>query len=359
MKAKALFLTPVDVWLFRDGRPFDAGDDHYARSLFPPYPSVLQGAIRSHHLVVQGVDLRNQDAIKATVGTAEDFGKLRMCGPFIACREADGRLTRYFPAPADAAPCDDAHLKAIAPQPAAHHQVVTGADAVLPRLFFPHPGVEAEKREIGSWLTEADLHACLNGAAVRPERSDALFVSEHRYGIGLDSDRRATQRGQLYAAEFVRVCDGVGLYVEVSSYDGWPPAGVMRIGGEGHAAHFAQVDPMPWPAIPAPLPSRFKVYFVTPTYFEDGWKPKSGWGRFFDGQVKLEAVALRGYESRGGYDWAGGGQKPARRFVPAGSVYYFSHDGSARLKSDLVNGAITELWPEIGFGQVIISEWKE
>ncbi|HXG18262.1 MAG TPA: type III-B CRISPR module-associated Cmr3 family protein, partial [Methylomirabilota bacterium] len=42
-----LFLEAIDVWLFRDGRPFDARSDHRAESLFPPYPSVMQGAIRS------------------------------------------------------------------------------------------------------------------------------------------------------------------------------------------------------------------------------------------------------------------------------------------------------------------------
>ncbi|MCS6846435.1 MAG: type III-B CRISPR module-associated Cmr3 family protein, partial [Anaerolineae bacterium] len=73
MTTMALFLSPVDVWLFRDGRPFDAGDDHYARSLFPPYPSVIQGAIRSHHLVVKGVDLRDKRAIEEAVGSGENF----------------------------------------------------------------------------------------------------------------------------------------------------------------------------------------------------------------------------------------------------------------------------------------------
>jgi CRISPR-associated protein Cmr3 len=59
-----LLLEAVDVWLFRDGRPFDAGSDHRADSLFPPYPSVMQGVIRSHHLVVKNVDLRDPKQIE-------------------------------------------------------------------------------------------------------------------------------------------------------------------------------------------------------------------------------------------------------------------------------------------------------
>lgn len=49
-----LFIRPVDVWLFRDGKPFDAASDHRARSLFPPYPSTMQGVIRSKALVHLG-----------------------------------------------------------------------------------------------------------------------------------------------------------------------------------------------------------------------------------------------------------------------------------------------------------------
>ncbi len=358
MTTMKLFLTPVDVWLFRDGRPFDAGDDHYACSLFPPYPSVMQGAIRSHHLVVKGVDLRDRQAIAKTVGTAEDFGALRMRGPFIAHRSADGRLTRYFPAPADAVPNGEGRLKAITPQSAADRKVVTSADSQLPLLLFPHLGAEAKKPELGGWLAEDALRRCLHGEPVEPTPAEALFTLEHRYGIGLDSDRRTTQEGLLYAAEFVRPCDGVGLYVEVEGYDGWLVRGVMRIGGEGRGARFEQVDALAWPAPPAPLPQRFKLYFATPTYFTNGWQPAS-WNRFFDGEVALQAVALRGYEARGGYDWASGSQKPARRYVPAGSVYYFEAKGNVRLRPGLIQNAVTDYGAEIGFGQVIISEWKE
>lgn len=355
MTTMKLFLSPVDVWLFRDGRPFDAGADHYARSLFPPYPSVMQGAIRAYHLIVQGVDLSDRGAIARAVGTAEDFGSLRLRGPFIARREAGGRLTRYLPVPADAAPCDDRHPKAITPQPATDRKVITSADDRLPLLLFPHP-LEAGKREWGGWLDEAQLRRCMQGEPVMPIHADALFTTENRYGIGMDSDRRATQQGQLYAAEFIRPHEGVGLYVEVSGYDGWPQRGLVRIGGEGRAARFEQVEAADWPAPPQPLPRRFKLYFATPAYFSQGWQP-ADWRTFFEGDVRLKAVALNRYESRGGFDYAAGGQKSARRFVPAGSVYFFECGESARLRSDLVQNAITDYGAEIGFGQVVVASW--
>src|SRR5207248_3106902 len=101
-----LFLEAIDVWLFRDGRPFDALSDHRAESLFPPYPSVMQGAIRSHHLVVKGIDLRNPRQIESEVGTALDYKDLRIRGPFLARHEL-GRVIRYLPIPAHAQPTTD------------------------------------------------------------------------------------------------------------------------------------------------------------------------------------------------------------------------------------------------------------
>lgn len=354
-----LFLEPVDVWLFRDGKPFDALSDHRARSLFPPYPTVIQGAIRSHHLVVKKIDLRDPTAVQEAVGTAEDFGPLRLRGPFIAKKE-NGKIIRYFPVPADVVPDKKAGAYRLL-RPRLRRDmpdVLTNAPDDLPMLLWPPEDSEPSKGGFGEWLAEADLLRCLAGERVTAIRNEELFVRESRFGIGRDDATRTAREGALYEVEFIRPCPGVGLWVQVEGYDGWPQAGTMRLGGEGRGAHFAQIESLlEWPRPPDPLPPRFKVYFAGPTCFEDGWKPKDGWSRFFDGRVELQAVALNRYESIGGFDWAGGHQKPARRYVPAGSVYYFTAEGSVRLKSNLVNGAISDRWSEIGFGQVIITGW--
>jgi len=354
-----LFLEPVDVWLFRDGKPFDAFSDHRARSLFPPYPTVMQGAIRSHHLVVKGIDLRDQGAIEKTVGTAESFGSLRLRGPFIG-RKLDDKIVRYFPVPADVVPDKQAEVyRLLKPRPRQEASyILSNAPSDLPLLLWPPEGYEPSEQELGQWMTEEDLLKCLRGETARAVNSEALFARESCFGIGRDDATRTTLEGALYEVEFIRPCPGVGLWIQVEGYNGWPDDGLMRIGGEGRGAHFYQlVEPLAWPLPPDPLPTRFKVYFASPTYFEDGWRPRDGWEKFFTAPVILQAIALNRYESIGGFDWATGGQKPARHYVPAGSVYYFTHNGSARIKPNLVNGAITDFWPEIGFGQVIIAEW--
>jgi CRISPR-associated protein Cmr3 len=354
-----LFLEPVDVWLFRDGKPFDALSDHRAASLFPPSPTVIQGAIRSHHLVVKGVDLRDRNAIQNAVGTAEDFGALRLRGPFITKREGS-KITRYFPVPANVVPDKKTQgyrlLRPRRRQEMPH--VLTSAPADLPMLLWPPEESEPGKEGSSQWMAEEELLKCLRGELANAVGSEELFVRENRFGIGLEDATRTTKESALYEVEFIRPCPGVGLWVQVDGYSGWPEEGEICLGGEGRGAHFTRIQQeLGWPRVPDTLPKHFKVYFASPTYFQGGWKPKDGWGRFFYGPVTLQAVALNRYESRGGFDWASNAQKPARRYVPAGSVYYFTCEGEAQLRPDLINEAITESYSEIGFGQVIITEW--
>ncbi|MGQ9532517.1 MAG: type III-B CRISPR module-associated protein Cmr3 [Desulfotomaculales bacterium] len=351
-----LFLEPVDVLLFRDGRPFDALSDHRAASLFPPYPSVIQGAIRSHHLIVKNVDLRDSKKIAEVVGTAEDFKGLRIRGPFLARRRGD-MVLRYFPLPADAYFTEHHKLRpASPPQPL---PATAAASAPTPMLLGLSATERPKKAHSGLWLDEGALVAYLEGREITGIPENALFQRESRFGIGMDDARRTVREQALYEAEFIRPCKDVGLLVQVEGYEGWPAEGVMRLGGEGRGARFTQrVEVAPWPAPPKVLPPRFKVYFATPTYFEGGWQPLTGnWNKFFEGRVELVAAAVHRYESIGGYDWAKQDHKPARRYVPAGSVYYFECRGQARLRADLVQDAVTEFGAEIGFGQIMVKEW--
>ncbi len=349
-----LFLTPLDVWLFRDGKPFDAHSDHRAQSLFPPYPTVIQGAIRSQELILKHVNLHDHAQIEATVGTAENYGALKLRGPFIA--QSTDRPTLYLPQPADAYTVDKtSHTFRSATPPRA---LATRAIANTPTPCLIGLGEKPQKPETGLWLTLADLQRYLAGETVTGVKGDQLFERETRLGIARQDATRTTEEGMLYEVEFIRLQNGVGLYVEMAGYAGWPESGLLRIGGEGHGAQFTEVPAIEWPIIPEILPTLFKIYFATPTYFTHGWQP-TNWDKFFTGNVELVAAAVSRYETIGGFDWASGQHKPARRYVPAGSVYYFRSQGTARLQSHLVQQAITDWGAEIGFGQIIISEWKE
>lgn len=355
-----LFLEPVDVWLFRDGRPFDALSDHRAQSLFPPYPTVMQGVLRSHHLVVKKVDLRDPQAIEQAIGTAERYPPgFRVRGPFVA-RRTDSGVVRYLPLPQDAVK-EGTRFRALVPRSLPDS---VRCSAPTPKVLWPPE--KSDKLETQWWLREDALREYLEKGKVQADEeaiqggkvcpSSHLFQRENRLGIALEDATRTTQEGALYEVEFVRPCPGVGLAVEVHGLDGWSEKGLLRIGGEGRGARFEVAAMADWPPPPNPLPQRFRLYLATPAYFENGWCP-ADWGKFFQGSVTLVAAAIGRYEAVGGYDLATRDHKPARRYVPAGSVYFFETDGRAALKDGLTNQAVTDNGAEIGFGQICIGRW--
>lgn len=347
-----LFLRPLDVWLFRDGRPFDAGSANRAESLFPPYPTVIQGAFRTNRLLRNGVDLKDKDAIEKMVGKANEFGNLYLCGPYLA--KWDGQtVTRYFPQPADAI----ANGLELVPAKLVDKPPTLKTSTSATKLFGLKQISGKPKETL--WLDEDSLQKYLTGESVTGTPASELFLREDRVGIGMN-EKRVVDEGMLYEAEFIRPRENIGLLVEVDDeYESdWQKGGILLLGGEGKQALVEKVTVKP-ASIASASTSRFKMYLTTPAYFEEGWKP-SDWKKFFKGDVTLTAAAINRYETIGGFNWAGdaNGQsahRPARRFVPAGSVYYF--EGLPQFTEN--QRAVTDFGAQIGFGQTIIKEIKE
>lgn len=380
---RQLFIEPLDVWLFRDGRPFAAGSDHRAESLFPPFPTTTLGAIRRQELSRQNIPLWDADKIKAAVGEPfapnADLKGLKLHGPFVALREqTSGKVIRVYPQPADA---DIEKIGAqyfISPfgKPA---ELPDGVCSSLPQqklsLGFEK---DYEKQDVSLWVTEENLRGYLKGDKVPALRASDLFVREERVSIGMDNGKNTTLSGALYEVQFIRPLQrvilpeeteqnnryDVGLLVEMSAnaerYD-WSKIakGIFQLGGESRAAMYETVQSDPFSNHKEQTwTGQFKVYFATPAYFSGGWEPKgSQWTELFDGITELRAAAIGRYVTVGGFDLAAvstsaGAHRASRRFVPAGSVYYFQFTNASLKKS-----ALTELGDEIGLGQIIIEEW--
>jgi CRISPR-associated protein Cmr3 len=69
--------------------------------------------------------------------------------------------------------------------------------------------------------------------------------------------------------------------------------------------------------------------------------------------LKPVAVAIKGYDTIGGFDYAAHADKPSRRYVPAGSVYYFDSEN----QEVNISAPFTEAMGQIGFGQVMVTKW--
>ena len=375
-----IFVEPVDVLLFRDGRPFTAGEDHRARSMFPPTPFTMQGMLRSKILFESGVSPTDYagdspsptaQRLRELIGTPrKSYGKLRLRGPFVARKGDDDSLTRYFPMPADVLEIADEQEKS--------HKTYTFLKPLVGHPFRSNapPGVEllwpdagGAVKETYGWLAESEFRKYLAGQTdFHVTEEVELLVREPRFGIALDPSTRRPREGLLYQMEFLRLKEGTGFLLEV---DGVPPfqaeSGFVQLGGEARVARY-RILPSPLPPLPLsnPLPTRFKVVLLTPAWFSGGWQPKDGnWGKFFSGGApRLVAAAIRRAQPIGGafvdnQHRKESFQKVMRRFVPAGSVYFFESDGTLTY----IGKPFTETplgegdFGQIGFGCVAIGEW--
>jgi len=381
-----VFIEPADVWLFRDGRPFSAGEGHVARSVFPPTPLTVQGALRSlvlGHSEVGWQEFRHQSTPKArelgevigypaVQGRNASLGSFSIAGPFLARREG-GKIVRYTPLPADVVRYaqDGAHF-ALRPT----RGLPFKTEWPVPDLYPLWPGkTEVVKApDPRGWLSERGLEGYLRGEPFAPLQGEKLFDREPRFGVALDYEKRQSEPHMLYQAEFIRPAarqDGeVGLLVRLGP-DVTLPAqeGILTLGGEARGAYYSQLDDGRVSAeagLRVPT-RRFKLVFLTPAWFSGGWQPADGsmgWSRILGGPAVLVAAAVRIPQHIGGWDIAVGWHKPMYHYVPAGSVYFFELVQEDKHSISFPLGAVTET-PEgelsldaQGFGQVVAGTWE-
>jgi len=363
-----LFIEPMDVLLFRDGKPFAAGEDHRAASLFPPTPFTMQGVVRSKVLFDSGVspaDYANRtpaaQPLAEQIGwPAQGYGRLCLRGPFVA-RRRNGGVTRYLPLPADVVKAGEEY-RLLTPLPGSPFTANWPGGG----QFLWTRTAEAVTEARG-WLAEEAFQRYCQGQVPRCEEvvsESALVLREPRVGIALDFHKRRPREAHLYQMEFLRLREKVGFLLEVAGIDRFTPAqGVLAIGGESKAARYEVLGETSAPQT-IRLPERFKLVLLTPAWFAGGWQPDGGnWAPFFGGSanVRLVAAAVPRAQAIGGarvddrpdLGRRGDFQKPMRRFVPAGSVFFFASDGTATYDGR----PVTETprgegdFGQIGFGQ--------
>lgn len=366
MSWRSFRIEPDDLLFFRDGKPSSRGADHFLRSLFPPHPSTLYGALRTRRLLDESVELTGLDAatwadrlgdLQNELGPWGGIGSLALRGPWLV-RGGEPLV----PAPADLGLLLEpgsggkarprvAEVVRFRPVPAGAAGTAGGAQPCLAEILFPFqedgagwrawsppaPGVEPRSTE-GWFLTPAGLEAWRSGgvpAAGELVHAAELWEPEVRTGLGLERDRRSAEKSQIYTFGFVRLRRGVALGFEVAD-TGLAPAGRIRLGGEGRTAALAA-----GPAFPAARPgagtgsrSRFCLSFLTPALSAAGGLPPGfaaggESAELLGRSCRLVAGALPGFVTVGGWDLPNRRPKPLRRAIRPGAVFVFETvDGS-------------------------------
>jgi CRISPR-associated protein Cmr3 len=371
------FLEPIDTLILRGNKLFgEAGS--FGESLIPPWPSVAAGAIRSRMLVDGGIDLgqfARGEINHPQLGTPIAPGSFRLSHFQLAQLDTSGSVNPIYPLPADLQvsqqdPSATPHLHQL--QPTMLHPAVASS-APLPLLpVLAQTGDRA--KPIGGYLLRfSGWQRYLRGELPLSDdlvTSSKLWQIESQIGIGLSSETRSVNSGQLFSTQTISFCSGVGFLVGVAG--AVPPAdGLLRFGGDGRAVQVATVAPPTAACDFAAIirQRRCRLVLTTPGLFADGWRPT---GVATDNRFDLHGVrgrlvsaAVARSETLSGWDLAQWQPKPAQRIAPGGSVWWLDEvEATAEALQQLCQHG---LWPEgtanhgrqaEGFNQIQLAEWR-
>lgn len=366
-------IEPLDVLLFRESKPFSAGENFRAAGRFPPSPLPLVGALRSRALAHKDVDVQayarcaregsSFDAF-SRVGTPNSLAPLEAMGPFLMYNDQDV----CFPWPKDILrESEDGETRSsnvvfLKPKPKPTRNLWPvesfGEDTPLQNLtastvttgMVVPAGGFMKGKHLTTYLTEGVGDA---SPPIEHVRQSDIAISEARLGITLSASRTA-EEGRIYSAVFTRMKEKWAFYIQLrdTQEDGrekdlLPESGFLSLGGEARAARFTRLNDddeeslsefwrqVAMDALQDELIDklagrrRFKLYLLTPAIFGQGWLPDDIDGYSFTWQAapgvtaNLVAAAVGKPDDVGGWDLVQNAPRPLFRAAPAGSVYFF------------------------------------
>ncbi|MCC7201902.1 MAG: type III-B CRISPR module-associated protein Cmr3 [Nitrospirae bacterium] len=361
-----LFIEPNDVLMFRDGRPFAGGDDHFARGVFPPSPATFYGAFRSHILSHNWPEFNRfksepeqiPENVRTEIGTPNELGILYICQFTLAKRNASG-IKQFFPMPKDVVKekgREESKLNLLMPKDLSGSKTLTDMPYGLNNMWLP---VETPREAVSGYLSSEDMSKYLFGEPpFKCINQDELFKNEERTGIQKSRMTRSVETGRLYSVEYFRLNEDVGFAIDFGNASLIPSNGILRLGGDNRSARYLVTswDELSTDRIRKKIADtkRFKLVLTTPAIFNKGWLP--GWingdtrqGQIEGAIVKLVTACVGKPIGIGGYDFANNRSKVMKKAAPAGSVYYF----------EFVNGSVDALFEKMWLKSISDERAKE
>ena len=361
---KRLLVEPLDVLMFRSERPFIARESHVAK-LGTISPLIFEGALKSKVLTEfckeinypisklqrkkgknENIDKKFKEEIEKDIQTNKELKyileaigysplkfkpKINVIGVFFA---KDRR--EYFQVPNDLV-INEENKELILLKPTLKEELkISGTDLYI--CFSDYSRIVS----IESFISFEGLIKYLEGEI--PNKSNFTkrpYINEFRIGIRIEKRTKTSVEGYLYVAEFLRLKEGWNFIVWYEDYNNLVEryiknSPLIRLGGEGKGAIckvIGEITNIDTQSIIDELnkEKKFKLYIASPAYF-GGYKPNEELLKKYLGVNELKLVgALPGKPVYiGGYDLAMNKEKPLRRWVNAGAVYYYVFDGKIR-----------------------------
>jgi len=263
-------LTPLDIWLFRDAKPFTPGERAWAGSVFPPNGHTIAGALR---------------------GLIQSHHDLTLCGPFLCHNE-----TLHFPRPLNYIGTQRmAPIPWLQAQQRDHHshQMLWDRSRPAPLLSqLPSDSKKTQTEDLfeyrqylpwnavqvllqGKHLTQEDWY-CPSGEKPQP------WTVENRPHNAIRAGTRQVKESDGYFVEnAIRLHTGWCLAIGIDSnthelLQNCRLPTTVRLGGEGHQAFLERADTLDqqWKDLQAQSQKNFAqskrslAYLVTPGVFQ-------------------------------------------------------------------------------------------
>jgi CRISPR-associated protein Cmr3 len=346
-------IIPLDTLFFRDGKPFTMGAESWANGIFLPLPSTLYGALRTAYIShsSKGFNGFSQGTLEKEIGTLE---KSEQCNFKIKNILLKKGSDTFYPLPLDLGVIEKSQEKKI------FSQTISTCN----NLFFTNTKIESflqfnlfdslenfdkedafVKLETSlGFIDEFSFSDYLSGT-LKPSKflsQKDFFQSEPKIGIKRSLNTHTSEEGYLYRIGMSRLCKvekdrtitEVSLLIQYEGLSDFPQEAYLKLGGEGKCALSKKIEDDKIPQLSEEAKGKirssrkFKIYFATPTLFKQGWLPnaiekeKLLWkiGKL---ELKLLSASIGKPLYIGGWDIKKNKQKPMRKAVPSGSVYYW------------------------------------
>ncbi len=378
MNTKQWCFNALDTWFFRESRSHSVVGSSELASLFPPPARTVAGAVRTligdnagvnwktypkQAVVKNGVNLFEQ------IGDADNFGQLRLTGPYLIYQEQ-----RLYPAPLSILEKDN-KFKYLQIGGPVHCDL--GEKVQLPILKVKEPGAKPLEN---AWLTEPGLQRVLAGKLPTPAmviRQSDLFENEPRLGIAIDDSKRSTKKGYLYQTQHIRPFENVKVGVIVQGIDPkLQPTTTrqVRFGGEGRVAAVT-VTKAPLPTFKIPTGGQQLLLMLLTSADlgcdKQSWLPsadfeqtedKNGntiWqGRLNGVELTIISAVLGKAVREGGWDLQRECPRPVKSLVPAGSVWFCQVKEHLKSAVEQLHGFQIGGETALGRGELVAGVWS-
>ena len=346
-----LWIEPLDVLFFRDGRPFNASSRADGGCPF----RALGGAIRTAILAAIGFNFRRfarrlQDGATVRQALADEqvpqyVVNAHFRGPWLSQldQQTERPKTLYLSPPANLyriAGSDE--VRRAYPLPFGSEP--PGWDPGFPPRQPLWRDPRGKPHPVEEFVTLEGIGEFLAGSVPDHQHHfthhSRLYEFDHRVGVAIDADSLTSAEGQLFATRMLSLHRDSAFYAEILWNES--PAELETVlldpfpwGGEGRAARARVVSCVDWPG-PPPDGSATSVYLLaTPGVFQ---KPGSPGPLDPDllrqGGSRVIASASTGPLAVSGWDVAQKAPRPTRFAAPAGTVY-FAQDSNVPGQSSL------------------------